>query len=352
MRYAFIQELEKAYPITVLCKVLEVTRSAYYRYLLKPKNNVAQDVKLIVELKALHKISKQSYGTRRMTKALLDQGYNIGRFKVRRLMRQNGISCKQRRRYTVTTQSKHELVVANNLLNREFNVTRPNEKWVSDITYLWTLEGWLYVAAVLDLFSRRVIGWAISDNMKTDLVENAFEMARRRRQPTAGFLHHSDRGVQYASERYQMLLKKSGAVVSMSRKGNCNWWLYSRNVRNIARNARITYPTGAELTAIKTFINAIVYWDGGASTWLGQRPWLGYKLNEKAVSGVTHYVGDDAVEPVWILIKVLEIIGRDLKKIPPNNIEKSAVDVLMAATNNRNLGVTPYFGGVGGENRT
>jgi transposase InsO family protein len=204
-----------------LCKVLEVTRSAYYRYLLKPKNNVALDVKLIVELKALHKISKQSYGTRRMTKALLDQGYNIGRFKVRRLMRQNGISCKQRRRYTVTTQSKHELVIANNLLNREFNVTRPNEKWVSDITYLWTLEGWLYVAAVLDLFSRRVIGWAISDNMKTDLVENAFEMARRRRQPTVGFLHHSDRGVQYASERYQMLLKKSGAVVSMSRKGNC-----------------------------------------------------------------------------------------------------------------------------------
>ena len=101
------------------------------------------------------------------------------------------------------------LVVANNLLNREFNVTRPNEKWVSDITYLWTLEGWLYVAAVLDLFSRRVVGWAMSDSMKTDLVENAFEMARRRRQPTAGFLHHSDRGVQYASERYQMLLKKS-----------------------------------------------------------------------------------------------------------------------------------------------
>jgi transposase InsO family protein len=176
---------------------------------------------LIVEIKALHKISKQSYGSRRMTKALLNHGYNIGRFKVRRLMRQNEISCKQRRRYTVTTQSKHELVVANNLLNREFNVTRPNEKWVSDITYLWTLEGWLYVAAVLDLFSRRVIGWSISDSMKIDLVENAFEMARRRRQPAAGFLHHSDRGVQYASERYQMLLKKNGAVVSMSRKGNC-----------------------------------------------------------------------------------------------------------------------------------
>lgn len=204
-----------------MCKVLEVTRSAYYRYLHKPKNNVDQNVKLIVELKALHKISKQSYGSRRMTKALMDKGYSIGRFKVRGLMRQNGISCKQRRRYTVTTQSKHELVVANNLLNREFNVTRPNEKWVSDITYLWTLEGWLYVAAVLDLFSRRVIGWAISDSMKTDLVENAFEMARRKRHPTAGFLHHSDRGVQYASERYQMLLKKSGAVVSMSRKGNC-----------------------------------------------------------------------------------------------------------------------------------
>lgn len=221
MRYAFIQEHEKAYPITVLCKVMEVTRSAYYRYLHKPSFNIDQDIKLVVEIKALHKISKQSYGTRRMTKALLDQGYKIGRFKVRQLMRQNGISCKQRRKYTVTTQSKHELPIANNVLNREFNVTKPNEKWVSDITYLWTAEGWLYVAAVLDLFSRRVVGWAMADTMKTDLVEDAFEMARCRRMPAIGFLHHSDRGVQYASERYQLLLKKAGAVISMSRKGNC-----------------------------------------------------------------------------------------------------------------------------------
>jgi len=156
-----------------------------------------------------------------MAKALLCQGYEIGRFKVRRLMRQNGIFCKQRRRYTTTTQSRHELVVAENILNREFNVTKPNEKWVSDITYVWTNEGWLYVASVLDLFSRRVIGWAASDSMKTDLIEKAFNMALGRRRPAAGFLHHSDRGVQYASESYQTLLRKSGAVVSMSRKGNC-----------------------------------------------------------------------------------------------------------------------------------
>lgn len=198
-----------------------VARSAYYRYLHKTKNSVDNDVKLVVEIKALHKINRQSYGSRRMVKALLNHGYKLGRFKVRRLMRQNGISCKQRRKYTVTTQSKHELKVANNVLNREFNVTKPNEKWVSDITYLWTVEGWVYIAAVLDLFSRRVIGWSIADTMKTDLVENAFEMARRRRMPTPGFLHHSDRGVQYASDRYQLLLKKSGAIVSMSRKGNC-----------------------------------------------------------------------------------------------------------------------------------
>jgi transposase InsO family protein len=200
---------------------MEVTRSAYYRYLKDREQNIEKDLKLIVELKILHKQSNASYGSRRMTKSLSDNGYKIGRFKVRRLMRQNGISCKQRRKYTLTTQSNHKMAVAENILNRDFNVENPNCKWVSDITYLWTAEGWLYIAAVLDLFSRRVIGWSIADHMKTDLIENAFEMAKIRRQPHAGFLHHSDRGVQYASEQYQAVLKKAGAIVSMSRKGNC-----------------------------------------------------------------------------------------------------------------------------------
>jgi transposase InsO family protein len=136
-------------------------------------------------------------------------------------MYRNKISCKQRRRYAVTTQNNHAFVIAENILARDFDVAKPNSKWVSDITYLWTTEGWLYIAAVLDLFSRRIIGWAIADHMRADLVEKALNMAISRRQPTAGFLHHSDRGIQYASQQYQRTLKAAGAIVSMSRKGNC-----------------------------------------------------------------------------------------------------------------------------------
>ena len=201
---------------------MEVTRSAYYCYLQK-KNKITFDLdtKLTIELKILHKKSNQSYGSRRMAKALSAQGYNIGRYKARRLMRQNKITCKQRRRYMVTTQSNHSLTIARNILNRNFNIEQPNRVWVSDITYLWTAEGWLYVAAVLDLFSRRVVGWSIADHMRADLVENAFIMAKVRRQPLYGLLHHSDRGIQYASQQYQQRLKGAGVIVSMSRKGNC-----------------------------------------------------------------------------------------------------------------------------------
>ena len=200
---------------------MEVARSAYYRYMKMKNCNTKQDLKLIIELNVLHKQSHKSYGSRRMTKALLTKGYSIGRYKVRRLMRENGIMCKQRRRYTVTTQSNHSLTVANNVLDRNFTVKSPNKVWVADITYLWTQEGWLYVAAVLDLFSRRIVGWAIADHMRADLVENAFIMATSRRCPLEGLLHHSDRGIQYASRQYQQVLQKFGVVVSMSRKGNC-----------------------------------------------------------------------------------------------------------------------------------
>jgi putative transposase len=200
---------------------MEVTRGAYYRYLNKKNKEPKPDIQITVELKILHKQSNGSYGTRRMAKALAAQGYQIGRFKVRRLMRQNGISCKQRRRYTVTTQSDHALVTAENLLNRNFCVEEPNRKWVFDITYLWTAEGWLYIAAGLDLFSRRVVGWSMAEHMRTDLVKNAFVMAKTRRQPPPGLLHHSDRGIQYASQEYQQTLHVAGAIISMSRKGNC-----------------------------------------------------------------------------------------------------------------------------------
>lgn len=200
---------------------MEVSRSGYYRYLEEKDSMIAKEIPLIALLKNLHKRSNGSYGNRRMAKALSAEIGKIGRYKVRRLMRQNGIICKQRRRYTVTTQSVHAYEVAKNHLNRNFYVAKPNSAWVADITYLWTSEGWLYIAAVLDLFSRRVVGWATADNMRTELIMEAFIMAKAFRQPPPGLMHHSDRGVQYASTQYRQLLSDSDVIVSMSRKCNC-----------------------------------------------------------------------------------------------------------------------------------
>jgi putative transposase len=211
----------KAYPTKVLCKVMEVSRSGFYEWKKQCNKKIDADVKMVVALKNLHTQSKASYGSRRMAKALVAEGYNVGRYKVRRLMKQNAIVCKQRRRYTQTTKSNHSLLVADNLLDRNFYVNEPNRVWVSDITYLWTAEGWLYIAAVLDLFSRRVVGWAIDDHMQTNLVKSAFIMAKIRRNPEPGLLHHSDRGIQYVSEQYQQTMHDEGVIVSMSRKGNC-----------------------------------------------------------------------------------------------------------------------------------
>lgn len=156
-----------------------------------------------------------------MSQKLKDMGYKAGRFLIRRLMKEHGIECKQRRRYKITTKGSHSLPVAENALNRNFAVSAPNKVWVADITYLWTLEGWVYIAAVVDLYSRRVVGWAIAEHMRTELISDALRMAVFRRDPASGLMHHSDRGSQYASADYQGLLAQWGITVSMSRKGNC-----------------------------------------------------------------------------------------------------------------------------------
>jgi Transposase and inactivated derivatives len=203
---------------------MEVNRSGYYRYIEQITTAKESDIvesNMIIEMKALHKKTRQSYGSRRMSRQMQAKGYNAGRYKVRRVMRENSIECKQRRRYKVTTMSRHDLPIAENKLDRNFTVFKPNKVWVADITYLWTLEGWLYVSAVVDLFSRRVVGWAMASTMHTELIANALIMAINRRQPDSDLMHHSDRGSQYASQYYQDLLKKLGITVSMSRKGNC-----------------------------------------------------------------------------------------------------------------------------------
>lgn len=205
-----------------MCEVMQVNRSGYYRYLklsAKPKDTLAS--KLLLEIKLIAKQSDYSYGKRRIAKYLQAQGHAIGIYAVRSLMRKANIVCKQRRRYRITTDSNHTLPIAENVLNRNFTATVPNQAWVTDMTYLWTQEGWLYIAAVLDLFSRRIIGWAIDSHMKTSLVSQALKMALGRRRPTTGLLHHSDRGSQYASYAYQQLLNSEGIQISMSRRGNC-----------------------------------------------------------------------------------------------------------------------------------
>jgi transposase InsO family protein len=222
MRYDFIRQQRKAYPVTVLCQVMEVSRSGFYQNLRsEPKKISKERFALESAAKELFKKSKKSYGTRRMSNGLRKQGFNVGRYQASSLMRRLELHVKSRKRFKVTTDSKHDLPIAPNLLNREFQVDVPDRAWASDITYIWTCQGWLYLAVVLDLFSRKVVGWSLQATMAADLVTEALAMAVGRRCPTPGLLHHSDRGSQYASEAYRKELTKYKMIASMSRKGNC-----------------------------------------------------------------------------------------------------------------------------------
>lgn len=200
---------------------MEVSRSGYYEWRKKKGSVCAEDEKLKVQIRAIHRETRGSYGSRRMAEELQSQGHPVGRYKARRLMREAGVEVRRKRRFRRTTDSRHRLPVFPNILDRAFDVGKANAVWGSDITYLWTKEGWLYVTVLLDLYSRRVIGWAMDSHMRAELVEDALNMALGRRQPLAGLLHHSDQGNQYASGDYQALLSAHGIVCSMSRKGNC-----------------------------------------------------------------------------------------------------------------------------------
>lgn len=214
----------KAYPVTVLCQVMRVSRSGFYEYLKRVDQGPVVDPteqRLKSLMRQIFKSSKATYGSRRMMKELEKYGITIGRFKTRRLMRELGLKAKAPRRFQVTTDSRHSFTVAPNVLDRQFNVQTPDKVWTADISYVWTLEGWLYLAVVMDLFSRRIVGWAMDQRMKTDLVLNALAMAYWHRKPSKGLLHHSDRGSQYACPDYQKRLEHYGMIASMSRKGNC-----------------------------------------------------------------------------------------------------------------------------------
>jgi len=214
----------KAYPITILCKVMAVSRSGFYAYLKRRSSGTGKgpgDAALKDRAKQIFEQSRGSYGSRRIMRQLHSEGYETGRYKVRRIMRDLGLVARTPKRFKITTDSRHSLPVAQNVLDRKFDVASPNTVWTADITYVWTLEGWMYLAVVMDLYSRQIVGWAMDKRMKKQLVIDALSMAYWQRRPPRGVLQHSDRGSQYASHEYQKQLKLFGMKPSMSRKGNC-----------------------------------------------------------------------------------------------------------------------------------
>jgi len=230
VRFVFIDEEKAHYAISLLCRVMQVSRSGYYAWRSRaPSPRATQDLVLSETVTEIHKASRGTYCSPRVHAELRARGHRVNRKRIARLMRRTGLAGLTGRRYRCTTDSRHELPVAANLVWRDFDVDAPNRVWVADITYVWTWEGWLYLAAIVDLFSRRVVGWATADHMRTELVLEALARATGERATSTLLVHHSDRGSQYASEHYRAVLAAQGITCSMSRPGNCN----GRDLRHV-----------------------------------------------------------------------------------------------------------------------
>lgn len=217
-----IKELRLTYPVPLLCEVLDVSDSGYYAWKSRrPSRRAQEEARLEIEIKAAHKRTRQSYGPERLQRELKDHGITVGVSRIKRIRKKLGIRCRQKRKFKATTDSKHNMPVAENLLGQDFQVEGPNRVWVSDITYIPTDEGWLYLAGHKDLYSKEVVGYALGDRITKDLVEKSLLRAVAVKRPPKGLIHHSDRGSQYCSSSYRKLMERFGMVVSMSRKGNC-----------------------------------------------------------------------------------------------------------------------------------
>lgn len=222
MRYRFIEVEKEEYPVFVLCRVMRVSRSGYYAWQHRPMSRWEQENRrLVSRMRIIHAESRKTYGSPRIRAALQAQGQCVGRHRVARLMRLHDLRACYRRTSRSTTQSQHFQPVAANLLAREFQPARPNQVWAGDITYIATGEGWLYLAVLMDLYSRRIIGWCMEARLHSELTHTALKMALAQRRFIDSLLHHSDRGVQYAAMEYQGLLRQHEITCSMSRKGNC-----------------------------------------------------------------------------------------------------------------------------------
>lgn len=222
MKYQFMQTHQPEFSLKRMSQVLRVSRSGYYRFInAKPSKRAIENQRLVGKIKAIHAVSRHTYGSPRVHADLQAEGESCSRKRVAKLMRSNGLQAKMKKRFKKTTQQNSKAIVAPNLLAQDFTAQAPDTRWVTDITYVLTEEGWLYVAAVLDLFSRCIVGVSMSARMTTDLVLNALNQAVLHRQPKSGLMHHSDKGCQYTSQLFQQQLLAYGMVVSMSGTGNC-----------------------------------------------------------------------------------------------------------------------------------
>jgi putative transposase len=210
------------YGIAVMCGILQVSKSGYYKWLNgKPSKRTQEEGRLEVEIKAAHKRTRETYGPERLQHELKDHGVKVGICRIRRIRKKLGIRCKQKRKFKATTDSKHALPVAENLLNQQFEATRPNEVWLSDITYIPTEEGWLYLAGHQDLFTGEIVGYAMSNRITKNLVSQSLFKAVAGKRPGPGLIHHSDRGSQYCAHEYRNLMDQFKMRASMSKKGDC-----------------------------------------------------------------------------------------------------------------------------------
>jgi transposase InsO family protein len=222
VRYAWIEEHRDSFNVTRMCRVLQVSRSGYCQWRTRaPSQRALANAALDAQVAAVHAASRRSYGRNRIARGLRQQGLPVGHERVRKSLRRQGLRPVYKRPYRVTTDSNHRKPVAENILNRRFDGWQVNQAWVADITYVATDEGWLYLATVMDLASRRIVGWSMSDRIKADLVCDALKSAYWRRKPAPGLIAHTDRGSQYASDRYRALIKDFRMTQSMSRRGNC-----------------------------------------------------------------------------------------------------------------------------------
>jgi len=222
MKYQFIDKYRSVYRVEKMCRILNIGRSSYYAWKRRRKSVRDEENEVLVfKIKLVHGKSRKTYGSPRITAELRARGIRCGKNRVARLMRKNGIMAKTKRRFKITTDSKHNLPIAENLLGQEFTADAPNKTWTGDITYIWTRRGWIYLAVVEDLFNREIVGWSMRKRITKDIVTEALTMAIQRKRPQKGLIFHSDRGSQYASHEFRKLLEKHHFIQSMSGKGNC-----------------------------------------------------------------------------------------------------------------------------------